>query len=128
MDDIIDTRTTAPFEPEDGDSSDAEEALLIVNGTELFPLKHPVVTIGRRFDNTLVLNDPRVSRAHAELRSIRGRFVIFDTNSTGGTYVNGKRVAQSVLYDGDVVSLAGVHLIFKQKNLPRREPRQTAPF
>jgi pSer/pThr/pTyr-binding forkhead associated (FHA) protein len=36
-------------------------------------------------------------------------------NSTGGTFVNGQPTSQSVLYPGDVVSLAGVVFIFSQE-------------
>jgi pSer/pThr/pTyr-binding forkhead associated (FHA) protein len=44
--------------------------------------------------------------------------LIFDLNSTGGTYVNGQRTSQSVLYPGDVISLAGLPIIFGQDNPP----------
>ncbi len=123
-----DDKSTAPFQSGESDGQESEDAFLIVNGVDLFLIRQPIVSIGRRTDNLLVLNDPRVSRAHAEVRRIRGRFVIFDTNSSGGTYVNGKRVTHSVLYDSDVISLAGVHLIFRQKNLPRPDLKKTANF
>lgn len=97
-----------------------ENAFLIVEGVKVFPLTRSVVNIGRRLDNQLVIEDPRVSRNHAQLRAIKGRYVLFDLNSTGGTYVNGQRVTQSVLYPGDVISLAGVPLIFGQDNPPPR--------
>ncbi len=119
---------TAPFEGLDAHSEHSEDAFLIVNGVDLFPLKEMITSIGRRIDNVLVLNDPRISRTHAELRNIRGRFVVFDLNSTGGTYVNGKRVSHSVVYDGDVISLAGVNLIFRQRDLPRPDLNRTAMF
>jgi pSer/pThr/pTyr-binding forkhead associated (FHA) protein len=45
---------------------------------------------------------------------------LFDLNSTGGTFVNGQRTSQTVLYPGDVISLAGVALIFGQDNPPPR--------
>ena len=97
-----------------------ENAFLIVEGVKVYPLNLPVVNIGRRLDNQLVIDDPRVSRNHAQLRAIKGRFVVFDLNSTGGTFVNGQRTSQSVLYPGDVISLAGVALIFGQDNPPPR--------
>ena len=97
-----------------------ENAFLIIEGVKVFPLRQAVVNIGRRLDNTLVIDDPRVSRNHAQLRAIKGRFVIFDLNSTGGTFVNGQRASQSVLYPGDVISLAGMALIFGQDNPPPR--------
>lgn len=95
-----------------------ENAFLIIEGVKVFPLTLPVVNIGRRMDNQLVIDDPRVSRTHAQLRAINGRFVLFDLNSTGGTFVNGQRASQTVLYAGDVISLAGVALIFGQDNPP----------
>ena len=106
-----------------------ENAFLIVEGVKVFPLKLPVVNIGRRLDNQLIIDDPRVSRNHAQLRAIKGRFVVFDLNSTGGTFVNGQRASQVVLYPGDVISLAGVALIFGQDNPPPRpDLKDTAPY
>lgn len=106
-----------------------ENAFLIVEGVKVFPLNLPVVNIGRRLDNQLIIDDPRVSRNHAQLRAIKGRFVVFDLNSTGGTFVNGQRANQSVLYPGDVISLAGVALIFGQDNPPPQpELKNTAPL
>ena len=105
--------------PRDGDHL-PENAFLIIEGVKVFPLKQSVVNIGRRLDNQLVIDDPRVSRNHAQLRAINGRFVMFDLNSTGGTFVNGQRANQTVLYPGDVISLAGVALIFGQDNPPPR--------
>ncbi len=94
-------------------------AFFIFNGTQIIPLTQPVVNIGRRLDNQVVIDDPRVSRHHAQLRIVKGRFVLFDLNSSGGTFINGQRANQSILYPGDVVSLAGVTLIFGQ-DLPSK--------
>jgi hypothetical protein len=106
-----------------------ENAFLIVEGVKVYPLKLPVINIGRRMDNQLVIDDPRVSRNHAQLRAIKGRFVVFDLNSTGGTFVNGQRASQTVLYPGDVISLAGVALIFGQDNPPPSpDLKDTAPL
>lgn len=95
-----------------------DNAFLIIEGVKVHPLNQTVVNIGRRLENNLVIDDPRVSRNHAQLRAIKGRFVLFDLNSTGGTFVNGQRTSQTVLYPGDVISLAGVALIFGQDNPP----------
>ena len=97
-----------------------ENAFLIIEGVKVHPLKESVINIGRRLENHLVIDDPRISRNHAQLRAIKGRFVLFDLNSTGGTFVNGQRTSQTVLYPGDVISLAGVALIFGQDNPPPR--------
>lgn len=99
-----------------GDESESvpANAFLILGGTKIIPLTRTTINIGRRLDNQIVIDDPRVSRTHAQLRTVKGRFVLFDLESTGGTFVNGKRTTQTVLYPGDVVSLAGVTLIFGQ--------------
>ena len=86
-------------------------AFLIVDGG-IFPLRLVVVNIGRRLDNHLVIDDPRVSRAHAQLRAVHGHYVLFDLNSTGGTYVNGQRISQHAMQAGDVISLSGVPVIY----------------
>ena len=41
---------------------------LIVGGNQLVPLNRSVTNIGRRLDNHVIIDDPRVSRAHAQLR------------------------------------------------------------
>lgn len=89
-----------------------QNAFLIVEGNRTFPLTQVVINIGRRPDNHLTLSDPRVSRSHAQIRAIRGQYVLFDLNSTGGTMVNGRRVHQCALKPGDVISLSGVPLIY----------------
>jgi hypothetical protein len=108
--------------------SGPENAFLIVQGVKEYALNSPVVNIGRRLDNNLVVDDPRVSRHHAQLRAIKGRYVLFDLDSSGGTFVNGQRTSQTVLYPGDVVSLAGVALVFGQDSpLPRGDRGETGP-
>jgi pSer/pThr/pTyr-binding forkhead associated (FHA) protein len=95
-------------------TSNPRNAFLILGGTKIIPLDRPVINIGRRLDNQVVIDDPRVSRLHAQLRIVKDHFVLFDLNSTGGTYINGRRTVQSNLTPGDVISLAGITLIFGQ--------------
>jgi len=120
--------TNTENEPETNDTI-PDNAFLIIEGVKVHPLKESVVNIGRRLENHLVIDDPRISRNHAQLRAIKGRFVLFDLNSTGGTFVNGQRTSQTVLYPGDVISLAGVALIFGQDNPPPRpDLMETSPL
>ena len=115
-------------EPEVNDTI-PENAFLIIEGVKVHPLKESVINIGRRLENHVVIDDPRISRNHAQLRAIKGRYVLFDLNSTGGTFVNGQRTSQTVLYPGDVISLAGVALIFGQDNPPSRpDLNETSPL
>lgn len=96
-------------------------SFLILHGSEIISIDQSVINIGRRLDNHIVIDDPRISRNHAQIREINGNFVVFDLNSTGGTYVNGDRINQSILYPGDVISLAGVTLIFGQDILQSQQ-------
>jgi hypothetical protein len=71
------------------------------------------VLIGRDPQNDLVLDDRRVSRKHAEVRLRLGRYTLYDLQSTNGTYVNGRRVAERVLDDGDKISIGGLEIVFR---------------
>ena len=106
--------------PEDDITTIPEEAFLVIDGSKVYPLTKPLISMGRRLENNLVIDDPRVSRIHAQLRAINGRYVLFDMNSSGGTYLNGRKTTQAIVYPGDVISLAGVDLIYGQKNPPPR--------
>jgi pSer/pThr/pTyr-binding forkhead associated (FHA) protein len=120
---------TANSEPETPVDPIPPNAFLILGGTKIIPLNRPVINIGRRLDNQVIIDDPRVSRNHAQLRVAKGRFALFDLNSTGGTFINGQRANKSILYPGDVISLAGVTLIFGQ-DLPAgrgKEKGKTEP-
>ena len=111
------------------DDSLPENTFLIVEGIKAIPLNQAVVTVGRHHDNMVVIDDPRVSRHHMELRAIQGRFVLFDLGSSGGTYINGQRSSQAVVYPGDVISLAGVTLHFvKDLSAPTRNRGNTTFF
>jgi hypothetical protein len=89
-------------------------AFLIINGSETVQLEKAVINMGRRPSNDIVLDDPRVSRNHAQLRLVKGSYVVFDLDSSGGTFVNNLPVRQKELFAGDVISLAGVQIIFGQ--------------
>lgn len=87
-------------------------AFLIVGGTEIYPLNRMIINIGRKKDNHLVVDNPQVSRRHAQLRAIQGEYHFFDLGSTGGSQVNGEAAKRTVLAVGDVISLAGIPLIY----------------
>jgi hypothetical protein len=97
-------------------------AFLIIDGQRTVPLREAVINVGRRLDNQIIIDDPRVSRAHAQLRLRFGHYVVYNLSSTGGTYVNGQRVEECVLQPGDVISLAGVSLIYGADNEPNIMP------
>jgi pSer/pThr/pTyr-binding forkhead associated (FHA) protein len=95
-------------------------AFVVIEGGKIYPLVQAVINIGRALDNHLVIDDPRVSRSHAQLRAIHGHFVLFDLNSTGGILVNGRRITETIIFPHDTISIGGVVLTFNQDNPPPR--------
>jgi hypothetical protein len=87
-------------------------AFLIVNGKRHFRMGSPRVTIGRRLDNDLVLDDPHVSRVHVHLMARHGHYLLEDLDSTAGTRVNGRRVMEHYLKPGDIITIATSELIY----------------
>jgi hypothetical protein len=79
--------------------------LRIEDSGEVIPLRGEVTTVGRGRGADIRLDDPSVSRLHAELVR-RGPYVyVVDLGlSRNGTRVNGRPVARRVLDDGDVLS------------------------
>ncbi|MBN1888859.1 MAG: FHA domain-containing protein [Thermoflexales bacterium] len=92
-------------------------SFLILYGTRTVLLGTPIVSLGRSFENDVVIDDSRVSRRHAQLRQRAGRYVIYDLGSSGGTLVNGVRVSECILSSGDVISLAGLEIVYGEEDL-----------
>ncbi len=74
------------------------------------PLSKDTMTIGRLPDNHIQVDNPAVSGHHAKLSWDGGNYVLEDTNSLNGTYVNQHRIARTVLKDGDTI-LVGKHTL-----------------
>ncbi len=103
--------------PAQAAASPAARARLLLttsSGTHVIPLDSTLMTIGRGLNNDIILEDSRVSRNHAQLRYRSRRFWLTDLGSTNGTFVNGEPVTERALRDGDVVSLGGLELTFRQ--------------
>jgi FHA domain len=84
-----------------------------VQGTEeqlLIPLGGEVTHIGRGLAADLRLDEDSVSRRHAILVHRRSGSRILDDRSSNGTFVNGRRVTQADLHNGDVLVLGRVVL------------------
>ena len=72
---------------------------------EVFPLREDVTTVGRGGGVDISLDDPSVSRLHAEIIRRGDHVYVSDLGlSTNGTRVNGRPVGRRVLSDGDVLS------------------------
>ncbi len=68
----------------------------------------PRFTIGRSSNNDLVLSQMSISRAHAEVLIQDGEYLLKDLGSKHGTYLNGSRVEQAKLNNGDRINLGGL--------------------
>jgi len=107
-------------------STPPKGAFLIVSGKRHFPLAKRRVGIGRRLDNDLVLDDPHISREHAELIAVKGFYLLRDLNSKAGTRVNKKLVKEHRLEPGDVIHFASIEIIYGEDTLG--PPTETPPY
>jgi Protein of unknown function (DUF3662)/FHA domain len=73
------------------------------------------MTIGRSRDCEIVIDDPNVSRRHAEIRKTIEGWMVVDLGSTNGVKVNGRRVQEEVLRPGDTITLGLVELGFDEE-------------
>lgn len=90
--------------------------LLITKGPlagEVFPLTEEVSTIGRQEGNTIVIDDTTVSRRHAGIRVQDLRFELADLGSASGVFVNGRKISQCFLRDGDEIRIGDTELVFQ---------------
>jgi len=76
---------------------------------EVFDLPGPTITIGRSADNDIVLCDDKVSRQHCRLVKENGSLLLEDLASSNGSYVNGRAVQRTRVFDGDKIRL-GNHI------------------
>ena len=85
------------------------------NPGKSFPLTKDELSIGRDISNDIVINDAEISRHHARLNVQAGGFVLEDTGSTNGTFVNGQRLmGPHLLRPGEMVLLGeNISLIFE---------------
>jgi serine/threonine protein kinase len=65
---------------------------------------------GRHQDAAYKLTDPRISRQHCEIQFENGQAKLIDKGSTGGSFVNGQKVAEQVLKPGDVLQIGDTQL------------------
>jgi hypothetical protein len=86
--------------------------LALTDGDEtmLVSLEREVTHIGRGFTSDVRLEEHRVSRRHAILVQRGARVRLLDDRSANGTFVNGRRIVESDLLDGDVVLIGPVAL------------------
>ena len=81
-----------------------------------FYLTKNIVFIGKSEMNDLVPKSKAVSTTHSKIEKVAGKYKLVDLNSLNGTFVNGRRVDNKFLHDGDEVSFESVKYTFTTSN------------
>ncbi len=82
----------------------------------------PLTSLGReQKDNSVVLDNPQVSRHHIQIVNQNTAYTINDLRSTNGTFVNGERITSAVLNDGDIVIIGPYRFMFTHGFLHRSQ-------
>ena len=109
---------------------DLRPALIFLSGDLLavpIPLEREEVILGRAAAAAVRLNDSKVSRHHASIKTIKNfetettEYVITDLNSRNGTLLNGQKIAQETLQHGDKITLGEYILRFEMLDEIDRE-------
>jgi pSer/pThr/pTyr-binding forkhead associated (FHA) protein len=83
-------------------------------------------TIGRQESADLQIESNRVSREHAAIyEKSRGIYCLRDLKSTNGTFVNGQRIQEIELQDGDLVAVADFEMVFSRNRVGAQPYTQT---
>ena len=118
----IDGRMSARIEGQSAPERDRVTRLLIgtLEGQELrFPLFKDRLTIGRTEQNDIQLNAPYVSRRHAVVVTDHATTRVIDWGSKNGVFVNGDRVTEHFLENGDIVTIGTAE--FRYEERPKRD-------
>jgi hypothetical protein len=81
------------------------------------PLDKERITIGRREDNDIRLDDGATSGHHAAVITVMSDSFLQDLNSTNGTFINGKRIQKHALHSGDVIVIGRARIEYVGDNI-----------
>jgi hypothetical protein len=90
-------------------------------GSTTYALRAPVTRLGRGTDSDLRIDDPGISRHHAEIRRQGGDVLVVDTGSTNGIVIDDERVEQARLEDGTRMVLGNTTVIFHSGESGKRQ-------
>jgi pSer/pThr/pTyr-binding forkhead associated (FHA) protein len=93
-----------------------EQAVFLIVNKQIIPLTKNVTTMGRHLENDIAFHEEFLSRFHAEIVCENGEYVLYDKQSTSGTYVNSKKIDRCVLNSGDLISVANIFIMFVNNN------------
>jgi pSer/pThr/pTyr-binding forkhead associated (FHA) protein len=115
---LVWTGITLSMQPNSLTSSNSsyQPGVFLIINKQIIPLSKTVTTLGRQFENDVVFHEEFLSRFHAEIVHENDKYVLYDKDSTSGTFVNGRRVDRCVLNSGDLISLANIYVMFVNNN------------
>jgi hypothetical protein len=93
------------------------------------PINKDVITVGRKPDNDIVIDNPAVSSHHCKVIHQGDTYYVEDLDSTNGTHLNDKRVMKGGLHHNDVNGLETKHalVVVEDAALPARTPPAAPP-
>jgi adenylate cyclase len=103
--------------------------LIVLTGQQQFThdLADDVVTIGRSADNTLCLQDEGISRYHCQIERKNGEYLLRDSQSANGTFVNGLSIVEHHLSSGDNIQIGASSLYFIITGVTSKEAMPQTP-
>jgi pSer/pThr/pTyr-binding forkhead associated (FHA) protein len=90
-------------------------ALIVIRGPNQgswYGLSKRTLTGGRDPANAIQMASPKVSRKHFQVRYQEGLYLITDLKSHNGTYINGNKVQEALLKEGDEIQFGDSVLFF----------------
>jgi diguanylate cyclase (GGDEF)-like protein len=97
--------------------------LVIISGDEIgrrFELGTQEVSIGRADSCTICVNTDQVSRRHATVQHVLGKYYVIDMRSTNGTFVNEQKVERAKLVDGDQIRVGKTVIKYTESHIEQR--------
>jgi pSer/pThr/pTyr-binding forkhead associated (FHA) protein len=98
------------------DQTASQQGVFLIVNRQMIPLVKSRTTLGRHLGNDIVFHEEFLSRYHAEIAYEEGKFILYDKNSTSGTFVNGKKIEKCFLNSGDLISFANINIMFVNNN------------
>lgn len=86
-----------------------------------FAITTPSVDIGRSDDNLLQIKDVKVSRYQCKIVRTPVGFLLSDSQSSNGTFLNGKRVERNLLHNNDAIKVGNVEMVFSESDSVQAE-------
>ena len=123
MTSIFPGRRTAISIPSERPLASGPPCLVIISGGDMgrrYELGTQEVSIGRGDSCTICVSTDQVSRKHATVQHILGRYYVVDMRSTNGTFVNEQKVERAKLMDGDQIRVGKTVLKYTESHVEQR--------